>query len=588
MLRSTLKSRIRGSALISLVGVLVVMSLLGTTAVTLTQTTDRVTLDVSGPSRSHYLAESGLQVARYLHAVEGGVNHPVLRLATGDTVQVNFDASTSTFTATATVATGSALQARARTVGGVLAMGPPPPPPPVVAPAYQVMVGTQFNSGAGTVGGSIRAGSVETSGTYRTYVQGDIISDTTASLQRTIVEGDVYTLGGDFFVGSYMSRLEGDVYVFGNAVLGTSSGGVLQIAGDVIATGNIEVARRGATVQGDVHAGGNVFIHLSDTGGSIYATGDVTLFDQSLVPGDIHAGGNVYLHNSTTDTRTVRGNIYAGGNVHFRGRTVVGTEGDPATGQVSAGGNIIFEDHRYNRFTIMGEAKAAGPRNDATRANVLQVVPAPTPPTPPRLPSDYYGPVVAPKGTNFTAGSTNIVVGAGVRTLAPGRYGSLTANIPRRSSGDLRLRSGNYYFTTVAIDGGRETYRLLIDLSSGRPFNFFATGNVVATESIYVSLDGTNFHLARAGVAGGFTEDQLKEIARLVYWETRGNLALTTRDTVVWLGTVLAWQSVQITEGARWVGLAATINGTVDWGRRDVHMVYSLADYARDNWVPDE
>jgi hypothetical protein len=113
--------------------------------------------------------------------------------------------------------------------------------------------------------------------------------------------------------------------------------------------------------------------------------------------------------------------------------------------------------------------------------------------------------------------------------LAPGSYGDLHLPV---FSGTLTLTSGNYYFTSFALDGAFTT--LNFDLSKG-PINVFVTGDVTFGDFLTITANGTPVFNP-----DGSPNTAVESLASKVFFETLGNGVLANPFGGPFFGTLEA------------------------------------------------
>jgi len=551
-------TRRRGAALLLVMGVMTVVSLIGVAAISLAQSGSRTALDVTGPWRAHYLAESGVQVARYLQMRDGGAwpdGGRTFRLQNGDFVHVAFRAER--FHVAATSAPGGALQARARTMASLR---------PLTLAAAKVRefffntVGAEFALVDGTVQGSLRVPSLlsphsEVFAAGKRVIAGDLALGPQAStspatayrrLNDTTVQGDVFvSVPGrrDVFhdvagvVGGQpkFSVIGGNLYVFGDVII---EGMVIE--GSVYATGSVyflvnnlaspdaataetnpATAFRSAAsfdpgqfpgrgVRGDIHAGGNVYVRQGQVGGSIYAGGHV-LVRGGTVGGDISAGasavGNVSVLDPAgiPDGQQVRGNITASGTIFISSGNAVGAS--MARGNLWAAGNV--ESNAPRNVTLTGDAFAGGSRNDLDPSRVLVVAPDL------RSPQAPVAPLEQPNAEGFVLSPRLTWDGAGYYSLGGFRNNTIIDQTTNRNPPlvDVVVTTMNGNNVTIAPGQYRRLHTssapaaLNYYLKSGDYyFTFAAFGAPGVRSKVHIDLskDDLPFNFYASGVQTGF------------------------------------------------------------------------------------
>lgn len=177
-----------------------------------------------------------------------------------------------------------------------------------------------------------------------------------------------------------------------------------------------------AQVRCSLGANGRMDIQkqVTITGNAVSISGRIDLGETASIAGNVQAAGAVQLFKQSL----VGGNVTAGGNVTLKQQARV-------AGNVTAAGQVRLESGAVVNGTI------------------TQGVPVPP------------IPAVTPVQVAVSAGGPNVTVARNsVRTLAPGRYGSLTV----REGATLVLPAGNYAFDWVNVEKGA---RVRADLQGG-------------------------------------------------------------------------------------------------------------------------
>lgn len=485
----------KGGTLISVIGVMLIMGVLGVSVISFTHNSEHSFLSANAGSRAYYLAESGLRYAQETHCDEYAIDEEGWRhgrqrnltLLGGE--QVNIIRVGDHFWATAVTDAGTALEARARVPMPLSLCGVDPDADPADEFAVFGEVGIALGTRTviegdvaitdddvdirGDVNGSVLANNVDLTG--HGTVSGDIYSSGEVDVTRGTVTGDIHSAGG-IAVTSAESVVEG--WLFSN--------GTIDIGG-------------GATVLGHIHA----------CGADVYIGGNGTILGTAEDPVEIRTTENVYLSGSAV----VTGVIYAGGAIEMTGTAMI--DGDAyAGGAISKGTNNL----------ITGTALQYSPTYVEEPVCPYLV---------------HLEDLNLPEATVFTAGGADVNVPEGTEAapthyyLPPGTYGALTSpdNVLGYTSLYLTAGSadhGNYYFNSVSF--GSDT-ALYLDLSGTYDIRVFVVGDVAieAAMSVYVSTDGATYlPMADAAVD--------PNVAARVYWESHSDYNLGAGSN--WFGSV--------------------------------------------------
>jgi cytoskeletal protein CcmA (bactofilin family) len=181
-------------------------------------------------------------------------------------------------------------------------------------------------SGSGSAGGSaMYVYSIGHLDTYHVMSPGGEGSDVAvrtgdfACTGPTIIEGTVMVAEGSASLTN-SCVVHGSVFAHGSVALTSQS----SILGDVTSSaGGISIGNTTSNVGGNVFANGS-FTNHGSVGGSVEATGVVTLVQGSSVTGSLLAGTNVTVSGLVTGGISTPGNISLDANGHVTGNIVVG------------------------------------------------------------------------------------------------------------------------------------------------------------------------------------------------------------------------------------------------------------------------
>lgn len=339
------------------------------------------------------------------------------------------------------------------------------------------------------------------------------------------VNGPVYGYKVEF--QSANSEIEGDVISLTDVLLssGTSVDGNIYAHGFYGSSGYVELRSANCNVSGDVHAAGDIFIRSGcAVSGNVYSLGNVSLFNsQNInqgVQGDVHAQKDISMQNNTN----ISGNSFAGGENDHIGRT--------APHQTAL-------ENQNSPPVIRPQFLFSG------TGNIIQ-------------PPEFS--VIEPDFDN----NINIPQSSGNYVIEPGVYGDLFIG----GASTTVLKSGNYVFGN--FDGARWGQTLRLDLSEG-PINVFASGDIQFSGQVLVSENGTDW----ISLDDPYNEDLIR-LAGKVYWETHGDLYITTNNSIRrWFGTAAVKGSITASSGSVMVGAFITKNGNIDLRSSNAVVVYA-------------
>ncbi len=484
------KSARKGAALVSVVGTIVVVGVVGASVVSLTSSSTQSHLTANAGSRAYYLAESGLNFAQTAYQNEGWQHgrERTLSLEGGETVDIVRVAET--FWATSVVDEGTAKEARAR-VPMPVGLTPLPPPIPGGPLNWQTPVPND---------GFVIFGDESLTITSSMNVEGDVavINDKNISIYGD-VEGDI--LSRDISLGHRYADVVGDTFASDDVRVYYG-----RIAGDIHANDVIDLQTPYTEVtDGWLFANGNIYVRgRAQVRGHIHSfEGNVTLSSYSVVgtssePVEIRATGNIKVEGSAC----VFGNLYAGGSISGNGYV----EGD-----AYAGGSInLTGSHSGNSYPNSASYLKEPVAPDLSRLQGL-ALPAPK---------------------SFNPGGYDVVIGYYTAvSIDPGTYCNLYSGwdaggaclyLKTAANGD-----GNYYLNS--IDLGRNM-NLFLDLSGSHDIKIFVKNNIEVAKDMntYVSSDGQNYSL----ITSSSTDP---ELAKRVHWESHCDFII---DRNKWFGSV--------------------------------------------------
>lgn len=288
-----------------------------------------------------------------------------------------------------------------------------------------------------------------------------------------------------------------DFVMFSGGGLSVSGGNETSIGGHTLVNGNVG-SNQDLFMQGNPLPG-----YPAQLNGSAYAGGNVTL-GQDLTVGSTSGTLREVVANNTA---SIGGGANIYGNVYANAVSLGSNSGIRKAGGL--GGNVEYTTS-YSPSSAIVEGSVQSP---STKTFALITMPA---------------------ATVFTAGGVNQTVPSGngsVLTLAPGTYGSLATSAQNQT---VTLSSGNYYFDSIAAQGG---FTLKLDLTSGNPVNIYDVGNATFGQGNTLMVKGE-------GTGGEFVPINLApELAALVYLETYGRFVMsgsTPGSPNIWGGTVYA------------------------------------------------
>ncbi len=487
----TVRRNQKGGTLVSVIAVMMIVSVLGVSVISFTQTSEHTYLSANAGSRAYYLAESGLRYAQQIHCSDSGPwlhgRQRTLSLQGGEPVDIVRVGDN--FWATALVGAGTAQEARARVPMPLSLCGEDPDADPVDEFAVFGEVGISLGTNTVIQGDvAITEANVE----IRGNVQGSVLANDIVLTGQGTVTGDIYSSGQ---VDVTRGTVTGDIHS-ANGISVTSAES--RVEGWLFSEGPIDVGG-GAQVLGSIYS----------CGGDVTIGGNGTILGTAANPIEIRSKGSVYLSGSAL----VHGVVYAAGSIQMSGTALI--DGNAyAGGAISIGNNnLITGTYLQNSPTWVEE------------------------PICPYLAN--LDDLNLPDATVFTAGGTNISVPAGKAGsptnyyLAPGTYGNLSSPNNPQGLTKLYLKAGttghgNYYFNSVTLGSATTLY---LDLSGTFDIRIFVTGNITVQGNlnVLVSTDGSTYRTIT-----DVATDPL--IAARVYWESHGNFSLGAQSK--WFGSV--------------------------------------------------
>lgn len=436
-----------------------------------------------------------------------------------------------------------------------------------------------------------------------TDVRGSLIATNSIEIQNEVkVTGSLYALNGHVKLNNANAIVEEAVYAMGNVSLTSGSkakdiyangniellnnnhvknahagGNVTTGSGvttETIYAGGSVTLRSGNNNTNAIHSNGQVFAETSSNLSNVLTNNRFIFGSGITVNGDIHAQGDVGTHNQGGNF-TVNGNIYAGNDVFTRsyqtyrlngnvyaGKDVIHGTNNTISGKVVAGGMLKKFDNQP-LGTIGGTV--------TEQANPETVV-VPTKPIPPTAP-DFSGYIVSTQKIpikEYTSTGESVVSSQNRSThnLTPGYYDRVTISY----QDSLYFDSGTYYFNDFNLSSTE--VKLYIDLSDG-PVNVYSKKDIHFSHgtTLYVSLDGVNYtKIDKSFVQNN--KDQAKEIAGQLYFEAHNKFYMHNDLTV--LGTILANNDFEASSSVTIVGMYLVNNGKVTIGNAPT-MIYAPA-----------
>ncbi len=478
----------KGAALVSMIGVIVVMGVVGTSVVSMTRSSEHSHLTANAGSRAHFLAESGLEFAQTIYDQEGWLHGRERTLALQGGGQVDVIRLEDTFWANALIDAGTVKEGRALLPKEVRLSEESDVNPPSENPSMSDYV---------------------------------IFGDESFELKnQLLVVGDVGMINRNI---DMKGELEGNL--LGHDIDFTAHGDVAVetyacVDVNVYASGFVDI--HVGEVEGDVHSEEGVMLRSSNAtvAGWVFSKGDVTLGGGSQVRGHVHStSGDVNLGASVNiGTPAEPVEVRASGDVILSGSAKI-------YGKVYAGGSIT------GASGIVGDAYAGGAISGAasgqTTANAASFLKLPIAPDLRKLDG-----LTLPPPANFWAYGYDVTIQrASAVTVAPGTYSNLYT--PRNARGAcLYLRAGasdhgNYYFNSVTMGNNMN---LFFDLSGSHDIRIFVKNNIeVASDmNTYVSTDGYYYYPINHPFVN-------PELAKRIYWETHCDFLIQRNR---WFGTV--------------------------------------------------
>lgn len=198
----------------------------------------------------------------------------------------------------------------------------------------------------------------------RTKINGSIISESAVILNSgTEVEGNIYAMDGTVKISSSNTKICGDIHASDDVIL--ESGTIVD--GSIFTNGSVILKSSNVKITGDIHAAGNVTLGSGATVKNIYTNGEIIMSSNNTIDGKQHSLGDV-IFGSNANVK----DIYTQGNVEFSsGNTVngdinamgyVGSDkmGNDVkiAGSIFSGSNVITRN--WQGYEITGNVHAAG------------------------------------------------------------------------------------------------------------------------------------------------------------------------------------------------------------------------------------
>ncbi|GEM_PF-2611314 len=337
-------------------------------------------------------------------------------------------------------------------------------------------------------------------------------------------------------MGSVASSPLSDFVIFSGGGLTPSGGDETSIGGHTAITGNIG-SNQDLFQQGNPLPG-----YPAQLNGSAYAGGDLR-FGQDLAVGSSSGPLREVVANAAA---SIGGGANIYGNLYGNSVTLGQLTGIRQVGGI--GGNVQYTTSYFPSTSIV-EGSVSTPS------------------------SKTFGLINMPAATSFTAGGADQTVPTGQGqslTLAPGTYGALKTSSQNQS---VILSSGDYYFDSIATQGG---FNLKIDTSGG-PVSIYVVDDADFAGRQTLWVKGT-------GTGGDFVKiDQAPSLAGLIYLETHGKFIMGggldgAHD--IWGGTVYA----SMLEG---LSAEVDIGQYMDWyGAAYAYDSFAVADHGMWTYVP--
>lgn len=475
---------LKGGALLTLLGVMLVFSILGASLVDLTSTSQSTHLSANAASRAYYLAESGLQYAQKVHREEGWLHgrQRTLQFQGGEFVTVT--RLDGVFWAVSTANPATAMQARAKVPKAVDLRSGDPFETARFASDFVIFGEDDYTTHSSSdIDGSVAL--TEGHLTLNGDVNGDIVADRVTFDAIATVDGSIFSANQ---VHIRNGDVTGDIHAAGSV---TMQADTTLVGGWVFSEDSVYIIQ-GASVAGNVNAAngdvvltGGASIGAANAPVEVRASGDVTLEGSGTIYGDVYAGGSVTLTGGTR----IFGNVFAGGSVSSTNGTIIS-------------GNIVSNSPDYLE-----------------------------PPIPPSL--SVLDDLALPEAAQFSSGGSNHITRAfQSSSLPPGSYGRLQPN-GWNGGAELTLSAGlsghgQYFFNEVTLG---QSLTLKLNLSGTHDIRVFVNGNIQGNGDlrVQVSTDGSTYH--------DITSPNVDpNLAARVYWESTGNFNLAYSSK--WFGTV--------------------------------------------------
>ncbi|HEY3339439.1 MAG TPA: polymer-forming cytoskeletal protein [Propionicimonas sp.] len=308
----------RGSALVSVLVVMLVLTLFGLTLAAIVVNTTSTLSRGRSTAQGRAAADAGIAAALAAFKKAQGCTGTVSSI----TPPVYAATCTASATAVTFLSTGRASDGRPSVVQAVYGY--------TMAQAFAAKVGQlTFFSGAGTFAPNIVTSS--TSDPAKVVVAAGNFQCQSAMNVNLVVKGD--------FSANYGCAISGSVQAKGNATMNA-----------------------GSSIGRNLTAGGAATLYsVSSVGGSLSATGDALVYSGSSIGKDLSAGGHVFLDSSSS----VGGSLVCGAYIDMSSNSSVG--GDLSTAGyarlasgTSVGGNLTSTGFSNVEGTVKGNLASAG------------------------------------------------------------------------------------------------------------------------------------------------------------------------------------------------------------------------------------
>lgn len=380
------------------------------------------------------------------------------------------------------------------------------------------------------------------------------------------IDGNVYAY--EVVINSSQSKINGNIISETSVKLGSAT----TINGNIYAMGgDVKLESANVSINGDIHSEGNVELGHGGNVNAVYTRGNIEFGGYNTINGDINSHGSIGVRNNSGYNVIIRGNIFSEDKVTVPASKAWIIHGDVnAMGTIEIGtGNEIFgdavsnQDVKANKQTVRGEIIQYGdptgpkapqaPSFEDLEDLKLRVSPPDLTPIEPATNEDKDIEVPPISSCEHYKGIQG-------HHIQPGVYGNLSIG-----GGNSRviLSSGTYVFNTINL--AKSGHSLYLDLSNG-PINVYSRGNIEHVGHVYLFVEEKQQWIKMDDLE----KEKAIELAGKVYWETRGNFAVTEHmgnKHRHWFGTVLANNKITIPSGANLIGAFVVTEGKIDFKR---------------------